>query len=809
MKNQILNLLLTCCLFWLSACSNTKQTQQLWYNSPADEWMKSLPIGNGRLGAMVYGGVECERLALNESTMWSGEYDPEQEIPFGRERLDALRKLYFDGNLPQGHSIAHDYLRGQKHSFGTHLPIGDLRLEFKSDDKNSYSNYSRSLNLDEAVATVEYLSNGVNFRREYIASNPKGVLVFRLTADKDKSISFTMKMDMLREGAVINCRDNRLTFEGQALFPKQGSGGVCYYGCVAVKCDDGKIETHPEGISVENATAVTIIANVRTNYNHLDCETPLTNYKEECLAAVDEAYNSNYEDMRKEHVRDYSSLFSRVKLQLGSAPQSKLSTEERWHALKAGADDAALQALFFQYGRYLLIASSREDSPLPVALQGFFNDNLACNMAWTNDYHLDINTQQNYWISNVGNIAECNTPLYSYIAHLAKYGEGTAQKVYGCKGWTAHTTANVWGFTAPSDAIWWGLFPTASSWIATHLWTQYEYTQDKEYLKDIAYPLLKGNALFLLDYMTEDPNTGYLVTGPSISPENSFGYNGGNYCAAMMPTVDRVLVYEILNACVQSCEILGIDATFADSARWAMEKLPPLKTNKYGGLCEWYEDYDDVNANHRHTSHLHAFYPYSQITLNSTPNLAKAVDNSLTRRLTAEGWEDVEWSRANSICYYARLKNASEAYHCVNKLMADLSRENLMTISAAGIAGAPCDIYAFDGNTAGAAGIAEMLLQCHDGYIELLPTLPEQWADGSFQGLCVKGGAEVSAQWQNSVVKSASLKATVDGSFRLQLPMDKKYKIQLNGKPCTLAIDDDRCINVEMKRGDTLNIKRN
>lgn len=807
MKNRILNLVFTCCLLSFMACDDVQQTQQMWYDTPADEWMKSLPIGNGRLGAMVYGGVECERLAINESTMWSGEYDPEQEIPFGRERLDALRKLYFDGDLSKGHSIAHDSLRGRKHSFGTHLPIGDLELEFEYAGTGEYSGYRRSLNLDEAVASVGFLKDGVNYRREYIASNPKGVLVFRLTADKEKSISFTMKMDMLREGAVIKSSGNRLTFEGQALFPMHGRGGVHYYGCVAVKCDDGKVEALPEGLRVEAATAVTIIANVRTNYNHKDCETPIVDYKEQCLALIDKALDTDYAKLRDEHVAEYSSLFSRVKLQLGNTYREELTTEERWHAMKKGADDAALQALFFQYARYLLIASSREDSPLPVALQGFFNDNLACNMAWTNDYHLDINTQQNYWISNVGNLAECNAPLYSYIAHLAKYGEGTASKVYGCKGWTAHTTANVWGFTAPSDAIWWGLFPTASSWIASHLWTQYEYTQDKEYLKNVAYPLLKGNAEFLLDYMTVDPNSGYLVTGPSISPENSFGYNGGNYCAAMMPTVDRVLVYEILNACVRSCDILGIDKDFADSARLAIAKLPPLRVNKYGGLREWYEDYDDVNPNHRHTSHLHAFYPYSQITLKSTPELAEAVENSLTRRLTAEGWEDVEWSRANSICYYARLKKAEEAYDCVKKLMTDLSRENLMTISAQGIAGAPCDIYAFDGNPAGAAGIAEMLLQCHEGYIELLPALPVEWSEGSYEGLCVKGGAEVSAKWKNGVVEKASVKATADGLSRLQLPRGKEYKVLLNGHSVHVPIDADGCINVQMKRGDVLSIK--
>lgn len=811
MKKTLKCRLCTLGLALMAVTASGAQTLEMWYDRPADEWMKSLPLGNGRLGMMVYGGVEQETLALNESTMWSGAYDPNQEIPFGRERLDALRRLYFEGRIAEGHRIAHDSLRGQKHSFGTHLPIGDLKLDFLFPDTKGAGTgaYRRSLSLQEAVAAVSFERGGVKYRREYLSSNPQGVLAVRLTADKRGAISFTASVDMVRQGeATLRTEADRLTFEGQALFPMHGPGGVHYYGCIALRTEGGQTTQTAQGLRVEGADAVTIVADVRTNYNVKDCETPLTDYRETCRRSVDAALARAYADIRREHVADHAALFSRVKLQLGDhkAP-SALTTEARWHALKQGADDVDLQALFFQYGRYLLIASSREDSPLPVALQGFFNDNLACTMPWTNDYHLDINTQQNYWIANVGNLAECNAPLYSYIGHLAKYGATTARKVYGCKGWTAHTTANVWGFTAPSDAIWWGLFPTASSWIAAHLWTQYEYEPDTTYLRHVAYPLLKGNAEFLLDYMAEDPRTGYLVTGPSISPENSFGYEGGNYCAALMPTVDRVFIHEIFRACVRSSEILGIDRSFADSLRLAMAKLPPLRVNKYGGLREWYEDYDDINVNHRHTSHLHGFYPYAQITLGRTPELARAVESSLTRRITAEGWEDVEWSRANSICYYARLKRPADAYHSVNKLMADLSRENLMTISAAGIAGAENDIYAFDGNSAGAAGIAEMLVQCQEGYVELLPALPAQWKDGSFEGLCVKGGAEVSARWTDGLVQTASLKATADGLFRLKLPAGRTYTTLFNGKRCTLRTDPDGCVTIYLKQGDTLSLK--
>ena len=807
MNKNTMGRILATCMMLVVMLQSMAQSLELWYDKSADKWMESIPLGNGRLGMMVYGGVESETLALNESTMWSGEFDPNQDLAFGRERLDALRQLYFEDNIVEGHRIAHDSLRGMKHSFGTHLPVGELKLDFLYDAKSDTKAYYRGLNLEEAIATVSFERGGVRYTREYFSSNPQGVLVMRLTANKRKAISFGISMEMKRNEAIIRTEADRLTFEGQALFPMHGTGGVHYYGCIAVAPQGGTIKQLPHGLCIEEADEVTLIVDVRTNYNTEDCETPITDYQDICRRSVDSALDRAYADMRREHIADYSALFSRVKFQLGKEKSSKLTTDARWLSLKQGSDDIGLHALFFQYGRYLLIASSRENSPLPVALQGFFNDNLACSMPWTNDYHLDINTQQNYWIANVGNLAECNTPLYSYIAHIAKYGSVTARKVYGCKGWTAHTTANVWGFTAPSDAIWWGLFPTASSWIASHLWTQYEYVPDNSYLLNVAYPLLKGNAEFLLDYMVEDPRTGFLVTGPSISPENSFGYKGGNYCAALMPTIDRILVYEIFNSCIRSSEILGIDQSFADSLRLAMTKLPPFRVNKYQGLQEWYEDYDDVNINHRHTSHLHAFYPYSQITLKQTPELAHAVENSLTRRITSEGWEDVEWSRANSICYYARLKRPSEAYHSLTKLIADLSRENLMTVSAAGIAGAENDIYAFDGNTAGAAGIAEMLVQCHEGYIELLPCLPSQWSEGNFEGICVKGGAEIAAAWKRGVVQTASIKATADGTFCLKLPIGKSYTITLNGKKHNLLSDADNCITHYLKKGDILELR--
>ena len=334
-----------------------------------------------------------------------------------------------------------------------------------------------------------------------------------------------------------------------------------------------------------------------------------------------------------------------------------------------------------------------------------------------------------------------------------------------------------------------------------------EYTQDKDYLSRTAYPLLKGNAEFLLDYMAEDPNTGYLVTGPCISPENSFRYQGWELGASMMPTCDRVLAFEILSACLKASEVLDVDAAFADSLRRALAQFPPFRINSNGGICEWYEDYEEAHPNHRHTSHLLSFYPFSQITKEKDPELTAAVQKTIERRLAAEGWEDVEWSRANMVCFYARLKDAAKAEESLNILMTDFARENLLTISPEGIAGAPFAVFIFDGNAAGAAGLAEMLVQAHEGYVELLPCLPKEWKDGHFSGLCVKGGAEVSAEWKNMQVEKASLKATADNLFRLKVPAGREYAVRLNGKKIQANLDGDHCVVLYLKKGDIVELK--
>ncbi|MDR1716159.1 MAG: glycoside hydrolase family 95 protein [Prevotella sp.] len=779
--------------------SQNSRSYTLWYEQPADEWMKSIPLGNGRIGAMVFGGVETETVALNEITMWSGQPDIFQERPLGKEMLNNIRQLFFDGKYAEGNRVVSEFMSGVPHSFGSHVPAGDLKLKFYYPAGN-ISNYKRELTLDNAINTVTYKVGNVEYTREYFCSNPDDALIIRLTANKPKSLKFDLSLDMLRE-SVFTATNNSIEFSGKVSFPKQGPGGVNFMGKVSVNVKDGKVSGTKDKISIEDATSVTIAVDIRTDYSN-------GQYKEDCVKTVDNVLTQDYNMLKSRHINDYSNLYKRVDLFLGNSESGNLPTDKRWERVKAGKNDIGMDALFFQYARYLQIAASRENSPLPANLQGIWNDNLACNMGWTNDYHLDINTQQNYWLSNIGNLHETNIPLFNYIEDLSMHGQRTAKNTYGARGWLANTVANVWGYTPSGQGVNWGLFPLAGTWIASHLWTHYVYTLDRDFLKKQAYPILKSNAEFLIDYMVQDPKTGYLITGPSTSPENSFRYKGDELSISMMPACDRQLAYEAFTSCIAASEVLGVDASFREEMKAALKKLPPIMIGKNGAIQEWFEDFEEAQPNHRHTTHLLALYPFSQISAIKTPGLAAAARKTIEYRLAAPDWEDVEWSRANMICLYARLFDAQKAYESVVQLQREFTRENLLTISPEGIAGAPYDIFIYDGNEAGGAGIAEMLIQSHEGYIEFLPALPQQWNTGYFKGLCVRGGAEIDLNWKNGKVEKALIKAKIDNNFSVKLPENMPSpRILKNGKKIGLRQNTNRLIEFGLKKGDILVIE--
>lgn len=747
----------------------------LWYRRPAKLWLEALPVGNGRLGAMVFGGTVVERLALNESTFWSGAPDPGNDNPAGREQLPVIRKLLFEGNYPQAVELIAKHMLGRQGNYGSHLPAGDLLLRMNHAE-GPVGDFRRELNLDEAVATVGYTIGGVRFTREVIASHADGVIAMHLTADQPGKVSFQLDFKPGGQGGKVQSRGNDtlfITTDAREKKHSNGATGVSLAGLIRATSIGGKVVALGESLEVVNADSVTLLIALNTTFKGGE---PAALGEQQLAAAA----SASYAALRRRHVADHQPLFRRVALDLGPSPAAQLPTDQRLARLRRGEDDPALTAQFFQYGRYLLIAGSREDSPLPTNLQGIWNDNLACNMGWTCDFHLDINTQQNYWPTEVCNLSECHEPLLRFIGSLREPGRRTAQTVYGARGWVAHTITNAWGYTAPGWWTGWGMHPTGGIWIGAQLWERYRFTGDSEFLRLRAYPTLKEAAEFFLDYMVVDPKSGWLVTGPSTSPENAFvAPNGqGTFSESMGPTCDVVLVRDLFSSCIEASRTLAVDAEFRGKLEQALAKLPPLRVGKHGQLMEWLEDFDEAVPNHRHTTHLISLYPSAQITPRTTPELAQAARVTLQRRLSRPDWEDVEWSRANLINFYARLGDSEEAHKHVLGLLREDTDVDLLTFSRGGIAGAQENIFCVDGNYAGTAGIAEMLLQSHTGEIEILPALPKAWANGSVKGLKARGGVTVDIEWRNGSVSACKLhssqpqpvKVRINGESRIVTP---------------------------------------
>jgi alpha-L-fucosidase 2 len=626
--------------------------------------------------------------------------------------------------------------------------------------------------MDQATAAIGYSIAGVRFTREVIASHPDNVLAVRLTADQPGKLSFQLRFKANREPSHVQARgDDTLVITADARESKHSDGktGVSLVGLIRAVADGGAVIAQGGSIEVRDADAVTLLISLNTTFNGSN---PAERSETQLAAAAAQTYAA----LRQRHIADHQPIFRRVALDLGPSPAAQLPTDQRLARMRGGADDPDLVAQFFQYGRYLLIAGSRVDSPLPTNLQGIWNDNLACNMGWTCDFHLDINTQQNYWPAEVCNLSECHEPLFRFIESLREPGRRTAKTVYGARGWVCHTITNPWGYTSPGWWTTWGMHPTAGIWIGSHLWERYRFTGDREFLQQHAYPTLKEAAEFFLDYMVEDPKHGWLVTGPSSSPENTFVTpNGQGHCSECMgPTCDIVLVRDLFSSCIQASRTLGVDDDFRSTLERALAKLPPLRVGKHGQLMEWLEDFDEAVPNHRHTSHLIALFPSNQITPRATPDLAQAARVTLQRRLSRPDWEDVEWSRGNLINFYARLGDSEEAHRHLLGLLREDTDANLLTFSRGGIAGAPTNIFCVDGNSAGTAGIAEMLLQSHGESIELLPALPKAWPNGSLKGLKVRGNISVDLEWKDGKTSKFTLRASHPQPVKVRVNQEER-----------------------------------
>jgi len=734
-------------------CSDLK----LWYRQSADRWLEALPIGNGRIGAMVYGDAAHERIALNEVTLWSGRPSDQHENPNAGPKLPEIRQLLFEGKYAEAKQSIQENVLGSQRNFGTNLPLGDLYIDMEA--AHPIQNYRRELDLANAVSSVIYTSGNIGFSREYLASNVDQVVAVRITAETAGKISFQLRFDSdLGDCRVQADPTGRLGISGHAYenTHSDGHSGVAFDAIVQVLQEGGSVSASEDMVTVVSADAVTILIAVNTDYLGGD---PAAASLRQIAAAVSKGYGRLCED----HVDDYQSLFSRAHIALGASDQNELPTDERQQELIQGSDDPAFAALLFQYGRYLTIAGSRANSPLPLHLQGIWNDNIACKMSWTCDYHLDINTQQSYWAANVGNLSECSMPLFSLIDSLRAPGRRTARNMYGCGGWVCHVYTNAWGFTAPGNGLGWGVHDVGGAWIASHLWDHYTFTMDETFLAETAYPILKEAAQFFLESMVEHPEQGYLMTGPAVSPENWFiAPDGAHMSESMMPVHDRVMVHEIFTQSIKASQILGIDAAYRAQLQTALKKLPPLTIGKHGQIQEWHKDYEEAVPNHRHTSHLCALYPFSQITPRAHPELAAAARVSIEDKMDRPDFEDVEWSRANAINYYARLRDGERARESVQLMLTKLCDKNLMSMSLSGIAGAGENIYSFDGNPATTAGIAEMLLQSIDGILDLLPALPRAWSTGEVRGLRARGGFTVDIAWDEMHMTQAVVRADKD-----------------------------------------------
>ena len=737
---------------------------RLWYDRPAERWFEALPIGNGRLGGMICGATGAERIHLSESTAWSGAPSTADVSPTALRELAGIRRLLFAGRHAEAQRLAAEHLLGRAASFGTNVPLPQIRLEFP-DAATTVGGYRRDLDLDTGIASVEYDRDGVHLHREAFASHPHGVLALRLTADRPGAVSFTAG---LREAVLpgrVTATATGLAFGGRALesLHSDGQHGAAVEIRVHVRAEGGALRRHDDAFEVTGADSAIVLVAVGTDWAGDDP----AERAERLIAAAAEA---GYDALRAAHVHDHGGLMRRVSIDLGGAgDHGGLPTNVRRDRLAGGARDDDLIALYFQYGRYLTVAGSRADSPLPLALQGVWNDGLASSGPWTNDFHLDVNTQQNYWAAEPTNLAECHTPLFRLIRGIAETGRATAAEMYGAPGWVAHTVTNAWGYTAPGGGMGWGLNVTGGAWIALHLWEHYEYGRDEQFLRDQVFPVFREAALFLLGYLVHEPDHGWLVAGPSESPENWYLTPAGEHCSiAMGNTVDRVFAEAILRICAEAATILGVEPELRERIAAAREQLSPFQIGRHGRLQEWLHDFDDADPAHRHTSHLCAVFPERQITPRSTPELARAAEVTIERRQRAQGWEQTEWVEANFAVFFARLLDGDRALAHVTNLIADASESNLLTYSAGGIAGAVQNVYSFDGNAGGTAAVAEMLLQSDGEEIELLPALPAAWRDGSVRGLRARGGFTVDLAWRDGRLHEARIRSASASTVRVR-----------------------------------------
>ncbi len=761
----------------------------LWYEMPARHFTQSLPLGNGRLGMMVFGGIDKDRIVLNEESLWSGS-PSDNDRPDAHKRLPEIRRLLEQGKNDEAEHLVNETFtckgEGSGHAKGANLPfgcyqvLGNLSLEFET-DPDSGTDYRRQLDLSTALAVVHYKLNRVSYLRRYFASAPDQIGVIRLTASRAGALTFGISLDRPERFTTEALADNELLMTGQ-LNDGQGGGGVKYAARVRVLTTGGNVATADNQLTVHDADAATILFAAETDYHGIAArERRINDPRDKTAEVIDAAAARGYEAILADHITDHRRLFDRVSLWLDdgkptSGRNSLMATDKRIKVFAETAEDPELAALYFNFGRYLLIGSSRPGT-LAANLQGIWAEEI--QTPWNGDWHLDINIQMNYWPAEVCGLGDCHVPMLRLIEALQRPGRETAKAYYNADGWVAHVITNAWGFTAPGERASWGSTVSGSAWLCEHLWEHYAFTLDKEYLR-WAYPIMKGSAQFYLDMLITEPARAWLVTAPSNSPENAFRMKNGTAAHTCMgPTVDMQILRELFGNCIAASEILDVDEQFRESLKAKRARLAPNQIGPDGRLQEWLEPYDEPDPHHRHISHMYGLYPYYELTPQTAPKLAAAAAKSLEKR----GFQDdVGWANAWKIALYARLLDRDQAYGYLQRLIGHNAFGNLFNACW------PGRTFQIDGNFGGTAGIAEMLVQSHAGEIHLLPALPDAWPAGHVKGLCVRGGFVVDIEWEDRALSRVNILSKAGGDCKIRY---KSKVIDMKTEEGRLYILDD------------------